>query len=624
MLNLVLSSAMPSPISSLLFSYYRLKEANQDFTKDVSSSPASKSTMQRSLNIKDLGQNKVNVIRSVSSSKPDGTELNDNGTKTDSKKAHTLSGRMEASGEYYEPSELVCLASVAKRRSVYVASKDVDSDDDIDILDDIPKKKGTRKSMVVQVGVSKSKTVEKKMMEKKLTKTNKRTVKSKRNVKSLSDKETEKEVNDEDNVNMNGTKQSVTKLTSQEVRVSLHENYSDHEHNIDVTDTVPKQTIKRKSVYQKKVDPYDIENYESLNGTNNKESAVEERQASEKRQTDKKKGRQRKSILQKTIEQKQKVKRKSVNEKNLNVASTNNDLSDEDHTRKDLDKDSVEQVHNNIHTDNKKTRRGKSTSKKSATRDQIKSNKRLERKSAKFDPNDIHDDPAMDDTDNESLCLEDNFDYNINDDVYIDNTKEKSVKSNTKENTDTVNNEIETSIKTAKIAKVIHSKPKKINKKKVKTVGKTIVSRTNELNVRKSQRQRNVRTQSLTRNSKLKSLNSIAVGGNKRKLDSEKQKETNEKVDNSTSKIKRAKSSESDSQTDSEKKSLKRKLGSKKKVRRSKPSQTKIDSLDEDEMIPNDDIATSDQDQVELPCVGTPIANSLLKGKFLWLLNERH
>ena len=607
-----------------LFSFhiYRLKEANQDFTKDVSSSPASKSTMQRSLNIEDHGQNKVNVIRrSVLSSKSDGTELNDNGTKTDSKKAHTLSGRMEASGEYYEPSELVCLASVAKRRSVYVARKDVDSDDDIDILDDIPKKKGTRKSMVVTIGVSKSKTVEKKTVEKKLTKTNKSTVKSKRNVKSLLDKETEEEVNDEANVNMNRTNQSVTKLTSQEVRVSLHENYSDHENNIDVTDMVPRQKTKRKSVYQKEVDPYDIENDEPLNGANNKEPAVQDRQASEKRQTDKKKVRQRKSILQKTIEQKQKVKRKSVNEKNLNVASTNNDLSDEDHTRKELDKDSFEQVHNNIHTDNKKTRRGKSASKKSVTRDQIKSNKRLERKSAKF----VSNDPTKDDTDNESLYMEENFDYIMNDDVYVDNTKEKSVKSNTKENTDTVNNEIETSIKTAKIAMLIHSKPKKIIKKKAKTVGKTIVSRTKELNVRKSQRQRNVRTQSLSRNSKLKSLNSVAVGVNKRKLDSEKQKETNEKVDNSTSKIKKAKSSDTDSQTDPEKKSLKRKLDFKKKVRRpSKSSQTKIDSLDEDEMIPNDDIVTPDQDQVELPCVGTPIANSLLKGKFLWLLNERH
>ena len=579
--------------------------------------------MQRSLIIEDHGQNKVNVIRrSVSSSKSDGTELNDNRTKTDSKKAHTLSGRMEASGEYYEPSELVCLASVAKRRSVYVASKDVDSDDDIDILDDIPKKKGTRKSMVVKIGVSKSKTVEKKTVEKKLTKTSKSTVKSKRNVKSLSDKETAEEVNDEANVKMNGTKQSVTKLTSQEVRVSLHENYSDHENNIDVTDMVPKQKTKRKSVYQKKVDLYDIENDESLNVANNKEPAVEDRQASEKRQTDKKKVRQRKSILQKTIEQKQKVKRKSVNEKNLNVASTNNDLSDEDHTRKELDKDSVEQVHNNIHTDNKKTRRGKSTSKKSATRDQIKSNKRLERKSAKFDPNDIHDDPTKDDTDNESLYMEENFDYNMIDDVYINNTKEKSVKSNMKVNEDTVNNESETRIRTAKIAEEINSDPKKIIKKKAKAARKTIVSRTKELNVRKSQRQRNVRTQSLTRNSKLKSLNSNTLGVNKRKLESEKQKETNEKVDTSTSKIKKAKSSESDSQTDSEKKSLKRKLDFKKKVRPSKPSQTKIDSLDEDEMIPNDDIVTPDQDQVELPCVGTPIPNSLLNGKFLWLLNE--
>ena len=165
--------------------WYRVKEANQSLQEKSSKSL------------------KTSVINRPSSSREDGGgKLNKMTANTNSEKIKRVSDKIDSTGstnkpvdnrtgqagertrigsEYYEPSDFVSLASVARRRSTFVAHKYESDNDSIEILDDSPKKK--RKSVRGKKSVTNvkgQKSTEETETDVSKTRKSKNTVKSKR------------------------------------------------------------------------------------------------------------------------------------------------------------------------------------------------------------------------------------------------------------------------------------------------------------------------------------------------------------------------------------------------------------------------------------------------------------
>ena len=621
-----------------------MKEANEDFEQETSTGPFKNSRQDKinSLNTAENGQNLVRLpYRAEAGSSSKTTKVDDNRTMSDNVRTESKSKKIEAGGTYYEPSEFVCLASVAQRRSVYINNRDVESDDDIEILDDLPVKKGVRKSVLGKSENSstrsKDKYIKKDVKGAKRSKKNKSTLKSNSNANSHFEKAGEKEGSVEGKKSMKGTKQSVN--NSKKIKGVSKTTLSDHNSDTDAVDSVPKQRSKRKSSHQNEVDPYDISSEESdtNNNTDNEELYVAKAKTDGNKHFDKKKAKKEKSHIRKTVSAvrvmpNQRLKRKSVIENKTDLAVTC-DVSDEDTTSsKELP---VEETDSDTYKDMhvvKKARKEKSNTKQTANKVKVMPKQRLKRKNAmedKVGPHDNYDDDAGEDIiDNEELYIEENETDNYKD-IQVDNKSARNEKYNIKQTINTVAklDDSEKNFRTAKSAKN-QIKSKKRTEQKAKTVEKTAFERPVEISTRKTLSQKNVRSQSLSRNSKLKSLNTISsLRSNKRKVVNEKQTlENNDIYDNSVSKTNKSPKSDSAPHNKTEQNSTKRKLEFNKKVKTSRHSSKKIDNgSSKSREIPCDDLGSVFNSRHEVTnnqSISTPIAASLLTGKNFSLFNS--
>ena len=614
-----------------------MKEANEDFEQETSTVPFKNSRQDNfnSLNTAENGQNLVRLpYRAESGSSSKTTKVDDNRTMSDNVRTESKSNKTEAGGTYYEPSEFVCLASVARRRSVYINNRVVESDDDIEILDDLPVKKGVRKSVLSKSENSSTRSKDKKVKNDvkgaKRSKKNKSTLKSNSNANSHVEKAGEKEGTIEGKTSKKGTKQSVN--NSKKIK-GVSKTLSDHNSDTDVVDSVPKQRSKRKSSHQNEVDPYDICSEESdiNNNTDNEELYVAKAKTGGNKHSEKKKAKKEKSHMRKTVSAvrvrpNQRLKRKSVIENKTDIAVTC-DVSDEDNTNsKELP---VEETESDTYKDimhvDKKARKEKSNTKQTANKVKVMPKQRLKRKSTmedKVDPHGNYDDDAGEDiTDKEELYIEENETDNYKD-IHADNKSARNKKYNMKQTFNSVAklDDSEKNFRTAKSAKN-QIKSKKRTEQKAKTVEKTAFERPIEISTRKTLSQKNVRSQSLSRNSKLKSLNTISsLRSNKRKVVNEKQTlENNDSYDNSVSKTNKSPKSDSAPHNKTEQNSTKRKLEFNKKVKTSRRSSKKIDNgSSKSREIPCDDLGSVFNSRHEVTnnqSISTPIAASLLTGK---------
>ena len=485
------------------------------------------------------------------------------GNKAVGARSRIESGRTRAviGEEYYEPSEFVCLASVARRRSTFVSNKDVDSDDDIEIFDDRKRKSVFGKN-------AKSIVNKKEQIDKKADKKNKRTVKSNRNIKSGSDEDENSEgsdakqtsYNDERqmtetskprkaqkrlkhdvgaNEKSNTKKRSVTKMK----RISLTDN---HDSEIEIIDDVPKKKQSRKDTIESGYDPYD---FHPDNDTDNEELYIEDHHETDKKISNNKES--------KTVKSGIKQAKKTV-----------------------IEKDGSEIVSNVNKSKNKKRTKPKSAvTQNSDENGELNNNNNL---------NEI----------NEKKTTEKNM-----------NKKKTSAKK--------VSNDIvETDDQTTKSAKNLRGKTKKIIDSKARTVGKTVSATVKEANSRKTRSYRSLGSQSITRNFKLKTLSSVSsLKSNKRKTVNEKQRLEND-VDNLGSDPKKNKLDDSD--TDSQH-SAKRKLEFNKKTKSARNVKRKS------KVAANNNVEVGDalSPEIESPanhCISTPAADSIHTGKIFFVI----
>ena len=256
-----------------------MKEANQSLQERSSKSMKSSIISRPSTSMmEDVGQLNKKTSNKNKKSVTDKVDQVDNKNKPADDKTGQAGERTRIDSEYNEPSDFVSLASVARRRSTFVAHKYVSDDDSIDIIDDFsPKKK--RKSVrskksVTNVTTQKStKEIDTKEIDTNVSKTrkSKSTVKSKRTKSNAVKVTVDKDENISDGVTASVSESnnkskgfimteqpqddnSVEEIYRRNIENILNDVGDPHDSEIEIIEDFPKQKRGRKSANVNKAD----------------------------------------------------------------------------------------------------------------------------------------------------------------------------------------------------------------------------------------------------------------------------------------------------------------------------------------------------------------------------------